>query len=119
MSAIFPPKSFEFEAACPTCKNPVTCLEAQRHSVVSCPHCGENFMVPDAAGRPDGYDLRCSRCGSREVSRPAQKLTGGGRVLMLIGVCLLPLYLTGLILMGIASCWKETKYQCFRCNKWF
>jgi DNA-directed RNA polymerase subunit RPC12/RpoP len=102
------------EIACPHCKEKMTVQPESRGLVIHCPHCQQTLTVADAP-----MILACPRCGGHSLTKARQKFSTAGALTCVAGVCLLPAYGAGLILICIAYSMREWKYGCNRCQLWF
>ena len=104
-----------YSALCPSCKGMLTLDNAMR-GTFACPHCSNTLLITG----PDVHALHCPRCGCGRVSGAVKKLTGAGVVTVVLGICLVFAFLTGLILIFAAFIFmRERRFQCQQCGKWF
>ncbi len=99
---------------CPVCANELA-PDPAYHGLCSCPVCRSTLSADGQSFRA----VQCPRCHTAVTSLPSDKMTGTAKALLIVGICLIPVFFTGLILIFAGSCMKSSKFHCARCNHWF
>jgi len=73
-----------------------------------------SFAVPPSI--PVG--LACPYCRSNNIGRGFQAMTTGGVVMLIVGICLIPV-LVGIVFVLASFSMKEMRYRCQNCRKTF
>ena len=104
-----------FVSKCPHCGRQMNCLDHHQGTVIQCRHC----KLAMIAGQEGSAKLRCPRCGSSSVGLGTEKFSTAGQITAVLGICALPAYGAGIVLLIISLFMRDMRFPCKCCRNWF